>query len=593
MKLPPCLDAFPEVWAADFEYRAENGGLPQVHCGVLRELRTDRPVRLLGEQLRRPPAMHPQSLYVAYYASAEMGCHLALNWPLPRNVLDLYVEFKNHINGRELQLHLLSKGSKGLLGALAFFGLSHMDPDTKSNMRDVARRGGPFTAQERIELLAYCELDVDALQALLWPLVGALVPRGRWLEHALLRGDYMKAVARMERNGTPLDTDTLHRLRANWAPLKTALVETIVAEYPVYTEGPAGYRLDQAKLQQWALLNGIAWPRSDTGRLKTDKETLRKLEKAFPIVASIREVQSHLGAMILNDLHVGPDGRNRTLLSPFHTHTGRNQPSTSRFIYGPGVWVRFLIKPEPGRAVAYLDWSSQEIAVSGALSGDTLLMDDYASGDPYIRFARAAGTVPPDATKETHEKQRDQVKQVVLGTNYGMQGRSVAAKAGIWLHEALALLKQHRGRYKTFWAWSQRVIDAARITGHLDTVFGFRMHVRHYTKDTSLLNHPMQSNGAEMLRIAAVLMTEDGIQVCAPVHDAFLIEDTIENIDATVARAQAHMLQAARIVVGMDVRTDAKIVRYPDRYADKRGAAIWALLMGHLERLESKHKRRA
>ena len=29
------------------------------------------------------------------YASAELGCHLALGWPLPDNVLDLYVEFRN------------------------------------------------------------------------------------------------------------------------------------------------------------------------------------------------------------------------------------------------------------------------------------------------------------------------------------------------------------------------------------------------------------------------------------------------------------------------------------------------------------------
>ena len=37
------------------------------------------------------------TLYVAYYASAEMGCHLTLNWPLPENLLDLF-EFRVHMN---------------------------------------------------------------------------------------------------------------------------------------------------------------------------------------------------------------------------------------------------------------------------------------------------------------------------------------------------------------------------------------------------------------------------------------------------------------------------------------------------------------
>ena len=52
----------------------------------------------------------------------------------------------------------------------------------------------------------------------------------------------------------------------------------------------------------------------------------------------------------------GSDGRNRCLLSPFRSITGRNQPSNARFIFGPSCWLRSLIQPEPGRAVAYVDW---------------------------------------------------------------------------------------------------------------------------------------------------------------------------------------------------------------------------------------------
>jgi DNA polymerase-1 len=33
----------------------------------------------------------------------------------------------------------------------------------------------------------------------------------------------------------------------------------------------------------------------------------------------------------------------------------------------------------------------------------------------------------------------------------------------------------------------------------------------------------MQANGAEMLRMACCLGTEQGIEICAPVHDAVLI----------------------------------------------------------------------
>jgi len=40
------------------------------------------------------------------------------------------------------------------------------------------------------------------------------------------------------------------------------------------------------------------------------------------------------------------------LLSPFASKTGRNQPSNSMYIFGPSVWVRGLIKPPEGYAVA-------------------------------------------------------------------------------------------------------------------------------------------------------------------------------------------------------------------------------------------------
>jgi hypothetical protein len=34
----------------------------------------------------------------------------------------------------------------------------------------------------------------------------------------------------------------------------------------------------------------------------------------------------------------------------------------------------------------------------------------YASGDPYLAFAKQAGAVPPDATKHSHKAARDQFK---------------------------------------------------------------------------------------------------------------------------------------------------------------------------------------
>jgi hypothetical protein len=84
-----------------------------------------------------------------------------------------------------------------------------------------------------------------------------------------------------------------------------------------------------------------------------------------------------------------------------------------------------------------------------------------------------------------------------------------------------------------------------------------------------------------MLRIACIMAARHRIRILAPVHDAVLIEAPIERIEADVALMQEIMRRASRIVLNADasgtheLRTDAKIIRYPERYCDNRGAAIW------------------
>jgi hypothetical protein len=93
----------------------------------------------------------------------------------------------------------------------------------------------------------------------------------------------------------------------------------------------------------------------------------------------------------------------------------------------------------------------------------------------------------------------------------------------------------------------------------------------------------MQANGAEMLRLVCCLATEHGIQVCAPVHDALLVEGPAEDIENVVTDTQAAMCKASRLVLdGFELRSDAKIVRHPDRYMDARGEQMWDTVMSML-----------
>jgi len=336
-----------------------------------------------------------------------------------------------------------------------------------------------------------------------------------------------------------------------------------------------------AMFAQYLKREGIPWPHLPSGTLALDDDTFRDMAKAYPAVAPLRELRHSLGEMrLFQDLAVGADGRNRCLLSPFRSVTSRNQPSNAKFIFGPSCWLRSLIQPHPGRAVAYVDWSQQEFGIAAALSGDKAMMEAYSSGDPYLTFAKQAGAVPANATKHSHPAERELFKTCALGVQYGMGEVTLAIRMGQPPAMARELLRLHRRTYPVFWRWSEAAVNHAMLHGWLQTVFGWRVHVGPKANPRSLANFPMQANGAEMLRLACCLATERGIQVCAPVHDAVLVEGAADEIDNVVAETQAAMVEASQMVLGeFELRSDAKIVRYPDRYVEPRGERMWGTVM--------------
>jgi hypothetical protein len=391
----------------------------------------------------------------------------------------------------------------------------------------------------------------------------------------------MAAAAVMEYNGVPIDSDMLEQLRVSWTDIQDQLITEIDRDYGVFEQRT--FKTDRFAV--WLTRNNIPWPLLESGRLDLTDDTFRQMAKSYPVVSPLRELRSALSDLRLNDLAVGQDGRNRTILSAFRSRTGRNQPSTTKYIFGPSVWLRGLIKPRPGYGVAYIDWSQQEFGIAAALSGDGAMQAAYRSGDPYLTFGKQAGAIPPDASKNTHKFERELFKQCVLAVQYGMEAESLALRIGQPAIVARDLLRAHRQTYRTFWQWSDAAVDQAMLTGSLHTAFGWHVHIGVNSNPRSIRNFPMQANGAEMLRIACCLATERGIEVCAPVHDAMLICASLDRLQSDIAGMRAAMAEASRAVLdGFELGTDVNAIRYPDRYMDPRGAVMWERVVGLLAR---------
>jgi DNA polymerase I-like protein with 3'-5' exonuclease and polymerase domains len=162
-----------------------------------------------------------------------------------------------------------------------------------------------------------------------------------------------------------------------------------------------------------------------------------------------------------------------------------------------------------------------------------------------------------------------------------MGPKSLSIRIGQPISQAKELLRQHRERFKIFWKWSDAAVDFASLYGKLWSTFGWTVRITKDFNPRFLRNFPMQSNGAEMLRLACCFAVERGVRLCAPIHDAILIEAPIDQLEEHVIIAQQAMADASAAVLnGFRLRTEAKTIRYPDRYMDKRGVKMWNTVWG-------------
>ena len=157
---------FDELWGWDFEWVPRRGERPDVVCLGARELRSGRTLRLWRDQIDQlgrttPFRTDTRVCFFSFVANAECVCHLSREWPLPAKIIDLSPLFRCVVNGR-----IVPQG-KGLLGALAYYGIPSVETIYKEKIRQLIMRGWPFTPEEKAEILKYVMSDVDPLFELL------------------------------------------------------------------------------------------------------------------------------------------------------------------------------------------------------------------------------------------------------------------------------------------------------------------------------------------------------------------------------------------------------------------------------------------
>jgi hypothetical protein len=570
----PGLERFRRIWLVDFEFSRAVGNWPLPVCCCALELRTGRLIRqwLWGTRPADPFELDTDALYVSYFLPAELSCHLALGWPLPVHALDLAVEYRRQRNG-----HPPGMG-RSLVAALLTHGIDGASFADKQEMQMLAARGGPFTDRQQVELLDYNERDVHALEQLL----PAMLPRLDVLR-ALFRGKYMVAVSRMEFNGIPVDTGTIRRLAGSWERLKDLMIAEVNNTFGVWE----GRTFKQARWERWVRARRLPWPSLPSGRLRLDGETFDRMADLCPDVGPVRSLLRLLDQLRDFVLPVGSDGRHRYQSWAFGTITGRHTPKAKECLLLWPKWCRGLVQAPSEGALVVLDYAQQEYLISGILSGDRRMIEDYRAGDVYVSLAKSLGLIPPDGSKATYPRERSLCKTIVLAVTYGMGPVSLARKIRQPVTVANELLRRHRQRYARFWEWSNATVSYGRAYRWLRTRYGWTVYLPRGTKDSTIRNWRVQATGGEVLRAAVCTLDAAGIQLDATLHDSVLVECDAADMHTVKEVALSRMAETAGAVLGEPLRVDAVKLRPGDRWLEEgKPQDIWEQILGLLERVE-------
>jgi hypothetical protein len=613
----------------DFEYRRDGA---EIILGAFLPTRTGEPVLIdfrNGEgrdELAALVARYRGDAWVAHYAWADLGCL----WDLGIDLSGLptictWTEAKMIGMSHPDTAGTLYRQKFGLLDACTAWDVADpLDPAEKEACRDLILNQETWDADEWARIERYCLSDVWLCRSLLMQLHRVLDSTLEGLVSVtadmLKRGEYVRdsLVIHKRSSGFPVDTSLMDDIYDNRVPVCTGLAQAVNEHYgadlyeipkPNRKTGLARPPVAKTTATE-ALVRSLGlddgWPMTDTGKLKMDSDTLDEMVSRHPVLRNLRETRDSIRAMSSTDLRdLLTDGWIKAPPNPWHTVTGRNGPKPREgFLLNLMPWQRSMVRPKPGWVLVGADWSQQEIAIAASLSGDEALLASYLSGDTYLAMAKRAGAVPPDATKKSHPVERQAYKAVQLGISYGKGIRSLGndifldlggrtGKPILSPEEALdkadAIYHWHRDEYDTFWSWIDDGISDASAAGYWRMTDGWMRFIDADVRYTQLLNFPIQSGGARMLRAAVRRIADTPLDMACSHHDAIYISCREEDAEAHTALLLTAMNEAAAEVVGQNVpiTVDAKVYDHQGGYWDDRGTVMHARVMAEIAKAKA------
>ena len=278
------------VWSHDFEYRARDltGELPEIRCCCFAEFGTGRTIKLWADELgSQPPIDISNVILMAHNWGAEYLCFKKLGWPDPSYPIDTMIEAD--------RLRIVADEPYRSTSLEALLAAEKCPPiPEKNEMRLLAmedRRSSDYSGEERRKLLDYCLQDTQALIKI-WLAIKQRILTYMPSEEAAFfwahrRARYVYCCTDMDLSGIPVDEDLFNILVIKQPQIIAGMHERLKDRYGC-SDGISHFSI--AGLENFIAENNLSWPRTRTGRPKTDEDTLKRIAHEFPIMREFVEI---------------------------------------------------------------------------------------------------------------------------------------------------------------------------------------------------------------------------------------------------------------------------------------------------------------
>ncbi len=317
-----------------------------------------------------------------------------------------------------------------------------------------------------------------------------------------------------------------------------------------------------------------------SGQYSTDAAVLESLAEHHELPRKIIEYRTRakLKSTYVDALpkYINPaTGRLHTSFNQAGSRTGRlssTNPNLQNIPIGDefGLKIRSAFVAEPGWSLISADYSQIELRVLAHMSEDPLLIEAFTrEEDIHSRTAQEIFGVPPALQSHDH---RRMAKAINYGVIYGLSSFGLAARTGTSKTEAQRYIDEYFRRYKKVEDFLERMIQQARETGQVRTLFGrLRPMPEINSRDVpsrnraerEAMNTPLQGTAADLLKLAMIKVHDRlrrermQTRMILTVHDELVFEAPESEVDSAREIVKAEMEGAYPMRVPLRVEVGA------------------------------------